>query len=467
MRDDIGFEHLHRHSEFSFLDGYARIEEYAQKSVEIGQHYLAITDHGMVGAIPRQIRVCDDLTAGNFKNLSGDKMKAHTLNAIFGCELYVQDKHCAEADRKYLSPEDTKTFRKSNHLLAIAYNLTGYTNLIQLSTWGWEHGLYNAKPRVTHAQLMKYKEGIIFTSCCYIGEIGSAFDMKGEEAAEEMLVKYSNMFGEHFYLEVMLLDFKKQKPYDAWLIKMHDKYHIPLIVTNDCHYCNQEDSKYQRYMLMINKKSTIADMERKLAASEDGQDIFELQDANLWMKSEKELNEKWQSMYSDVIPLELFEQAKLNTVKICEKAKGIKINREPKLPFIQDEKNKLRDKLAEGMKKRGVFNKIEYQKRIEEEYLLITRKGFASYFLIQQIFTDEARRVCPQYLGWGTGHEAVGPGRGSGVGSLCNYVLGITDVDPIRHGLLFSRFLSESRGGKTMKTRFTQLPISVDILDEY
>ena len=452
MKNDIGFEHLHRHSHYSLLDGYAKVEEYADRSTQIGQHYLCITDHGMMAAVPSQIRCCENI-----------KSKGHTLHPIYGIELYVQDKHCSEEERKNLSPEEMKEQRKSYHLLAIAHNITGYTNLIQLSSWGWINGYYY-RPRVTHKQLMKHKEGVTFSSCCYIGEIGQAFDRGGPEAGEEMLKKYMAMFGEHFYLELMLLDFSKQKPYDAWLIKMHDKYHVPLVLTADCHYCMKEDSKYQRYMLMIQKGTTIADLEKKMQG-EDGQDIFELQDSNLWMKSEQELNEKWLEKcadgfsYSNIIPLELFESAKLNTVKVCEKAKGVVIDREAKLPHIPDEEDRFREALYVGMKWRGLWNNNKYRKRLKEEYDLITRKGFASYFLIQKMFTDEARRVCPEYLGWGTGHEAVGPGRGSGVGSLCNYVLGITDVDPLRHGLLFSRFLSESRGGKTVKTRFTQPPL--------
>ncbi len=450
---EIGFEHLHRHSEFSLLDGYARVEEYAHRSPEVGQHFLCITDHGMMGAVPRQIRICEEITNGNPEK----DIKPHRLHPIFGCELYVQDKHVPKTQLEDLSPEEKKEVRTSYHLLALAQNLTGYTNLIQLSSWGWINGFYY-KPRVTHEQLLKHKEGLIFSSCCYMGEIGQAFERGGDEAAFAMLEKYIEMFEGNFYLELMLLDFNKQKPFDEWLIRAHDKYHVPLIVTNDCHYCNKEDSKYQRYMLMTAKKTTIADIEKKLQG-DDGQDIFELQDSNLWMKSEKEMNEKWLSMYSDVIPLELFEQAKLNTVKICESAKSVNIDREAKLPQIPDEKDKFAEALWEGMKWRGVANKKLYKKRLEEEFDLIQRKGFASYFLIQKEFTDEARKVCPKYLGWGMGHEAVGPGRGSGVGSLCNYVLGITDVDPIQHGLLFSRFLSEARGGKTVKTRLVGQPI--------
>lgn len=438
----MGYENLHQHSHFSLLDGFGLCSEYAERSKRIGQHYLCISDHGMMGAIPQQIRACEKINN-----------EGHTLRPTFACELYLQDKHTSKEAMEDMSPDEKKEVRKSYHLLAIAFNNTGYKNLVQLSSWAWINGFYY-KPRVTHEQLLKYKEGIIFTSCCYNGEIGQAFDRGGPEAACQMLEKYMAMFGENFYLELMLLDFKKQKPFDAWLIQAHDKYHIPLICTNDAHYANPEDSKYQRLMLMIQNNKTIADIEKAQQAS-DNMDIFELQDKNLWMKSEEELNEKYLEMYSDVIPEELFEQSKANTVRICEKARGVELDRSVKLPKLPNAEERFLEAIVKGLKWRGLYGKKKYERRIKEEYELICRKEFPSYFLIQKIFTDRARVVSPEILGWGTGDEALGPGRGSAVGSLCCYCLGITDVDPLQHDLLFSRFMSEARGGKSVKIRFS------------
>lgn len=391
-----------------------------------------------MGAIPRQIRACDE----------------NGISPLFAIELYVQDKHPPKDVFSQMSPEQKKAIRKSYHLLAIAQNNTGYKNLLQLSTWAWLNGFYY-KPRVTHEQLLKHREGVTFTSCCYNSEIGQAFDRGGEDAGFAMIEKYMKMFGENFYLELMLLDFSKQKPYDAFIIKAHDKYHLPLILSNDTHFCNQEDSKFQRYMLMIQKETSIKEIEKKLSA-DDKAEIFELQDSNLWMKSERELNEKWLQMYQDVIPYDLFAQAKRNTVEICRKSKGVEIDRSVKLPQFPDAELRFKDAIVEGAKYRGVHNRKDYITRLKEEYELICRKGFASYFLIQKQITDEARRIAPKLLGWGDGTEAVGPGRGSAVGSLVCYCLGITDVDPIRHGLLFSRFLSENRGGRSMRLRFSK-----------
>lgn len=358
-----------------------------------------------------------------------------------------------------LSPEERKRMRKSYHLLAIAYNSVGYKNLVKLSSWAWTRGFYG-RPRVNHEQLIKHKEGLIFTSCCYNSEVGQAFDRGGEEEGFAMVEKYHSMFGENFYLELMILDFKKQKPYDAFIIKAHHKYGIPLVLTNDCHYCLQEDSHMQRLMLMVQTQKTIQDIQ-KILSDDATADLFELQDQNLWMKSEDELNQKWEKDYSDTIDLELFKQAKRNTVAICERAKGVELDRGSKLPEIPNDKEALKDAILQGFQRRHLPMTKEYEDRWKEEYNLICQKGFASYFLIQKAMTDQARKICPELLGWGDGSEAVGPGRGSAVGALTCYCLGITDVDPIKHDLLFSRFLSPARGGKSMKLRFSIDPIKV------
>lgn len=441
MKHEVcGFEHLHLHTDCSLLDGYGTPEEYGARAAKINQKFLCITDHGMMGAIPKQIKVCEK----------------YNLDSIYGIEFYVHPNQPelkpGEDISNYtkdMSTEERKQFRKSYHLLAIAYNETGYVNLVRLSSWGWLKGFYG-KPRVNHEQLLKHKEGIIFTSCCYNGEIGQAFDKGGEEAGFAMIEKYMAMFGENFYLELMLLDFAKQKPFDAFIIKAHEKYKIPLICTQDCHYSNPEDSHMQRLMLMIQTRRTVQEIQSKLMEDATA-DFFELQDQNLWMKSEDELNEKWEKDYSGIIDYELFKQSKRNTVVIAEKAKDVQLDRSLKLPKFPEANQRLKDAVWEGFKKKKLPMTRQYLDRIKEEYALICQKEFSSYFLIQKMMTDEARRVVREILGWGCPSYAVGPGRGSAVGSLVCYCLGITNVDPIKHDLLFSRFLSPARGGKYMK----------------
>jgi DNA polymerase-3 subunit alpha len=446
MKFDVcGFEHLHLHTDFSLLDGYGTVEEYAKRAARINQQFLCITDHGMMGAIPRQIKACDKATD-----------EGNTLSPIFGCELYI-NRHQPEAGdlgdmqshMKNLDEQQKADMRPSAHLLALAYTDVGYTNLVKLSSWGWCKGFYY-KPRINHEILQQHKEGLIFTSCCYSSEVGRAFDRDGADAALKVIEEYVEMVGrENYYLEFMLLDFVKQKPYNKFIIDAHEKTGLPLIITNDCHYCKQEDSQYQRLTMMVQTNRTVQEIQEALA-QDSMADFFELQDQNLWMKSEEELNAKWLSDYSDVIPYELFCQAKRNTVEICRKAQGVKLDRSIKLPELPDSDEKLREAVKVGFLWRDLPKNREYLNRVKEEYELICRKGFSSYFLIQKIICDEARRVAPEILGWGDGSEAVGPGRGSAVGALTCYCLGITDVDPIYEDLLFSRFLSEARGGKSL-----------------
>lgn len=400
----------------------------------------------MLGAVPRQIRACEKIC---------DKYGKDKLSSIFAAELYVnplQIESESEDISKYtseLSPEDMNIFKASPHLLAIAYNEIGYRNLVNLTSWGFIKGFYR-KPRVNYEQLLKHKEGLYFTSCCYNSEVGRAFDRGGEEEAYKAIEKYIEMFGkENYFLEIMLLDFKKQKPYNEFIVKAREKYNLGIIVTQDCHYCLQEDSHYQRLMLMVQTNRTIQEIQNAL--KEDAmRDFFELQDANLWMKSEEELNEKWLSDYSDVVPYEIFCEAKKTTVEICRKAKGVKLDRSLKLPSFPDADERLKLLVLKGYRYRQLPDTKVYKNRIIEELGLISRKGFSTYFLIQKMMTDEARKWCKEFIG-GDGTQAVGPGRGSAVGSLVCYCLGITDVDPVKEDLLFSRFMSEARGGRSIK----------------
>jgi len=447
----VGFEHLHMHSDFSTLDGFATVEELAARAPQINQKFLSISDHGMMGAIPRQIKACDKIN---------DKYGKDTLSPIFSCELYINplqpESNSLEDMQKFmadLNEDEKKQCRASSHLLAIAYNEMGYKNLVRLSSWGWTKGFYR-RPRINHEQLQKHKEGLFFTSCCYASEVGRAFDQYGEDAAFAVIEKYIEMIGkEHYLLEIMLLDFKKQKPYNQFILKAKEKYGLKIIISNDVHYCQQEDSHYQRLMLMVQTNRTIQEIEQAIA-EDSSQDFFELQDSNLWMKSEEELNEKWLKDYQDTIPYELFCEAKRTTVEICRKAKGVQLDRSLKLPVLPDADDILREEILKGVKFRNIPQTKEYRSRIQEEYSLICRKGFASYFLIQKKMTDEARKVCREILGYGDGSQAVGPGRGSGAGSLICYLLGITSVDPVYEGLLFSRFMSEARGGRSINLKF-------------
>ena len=220
----------------------------------------------MLAAVPRQIKVCETINEKHGRN---------KLTPIFASELYVNRMHReatpTEEDRNKLVSSldeiELEEFKiKGSHLLAIAVSPKGYQNLVRLTSWGFLNGFYH-KPRVNYEMLQKHKEGLIFTSCCYASEIGRAFD-KNEELAEQVLVRYMNMFKGQFYLEIMLLDFKKQKPYDVFILKMKEKYKLPIIVTNDCHYCKKEDSHFQSLMLMVQTKRTLPEIQKAMQENE-------------------------------------------------------------------------------------------------------------------------------------------------------------------------------------------------------
>lgn len=442
-----GFEHLHRHSDWSLQDGLGMVEEYAKRSKEINQKYLCITDHGVMGAVPAQIA----------------QAEKNNLYPLFGVELYVnkmqpkaEDKEESKEFRRNLPENLQKKFDKSSHLLAIAHNDVGYKNLVQIASWAWRYGMYR-KPRVNHDVLMQYKEGIVFTSTCANSEIANAYFEGGDDMGFDVIEKYMAMFGDKFYLELMMLDFKLQKPYNTFLIKCHNRYNIPVILSQDCHYCYKENSKHQRLMLMLQNGKTIQEVDALIKSG--AEDVFELQDTNLWMKSEDELNEKWELDYHDNIDYDLYKIAKANTVSVCELAKGVQLDRSIKLPSMFEEEKTLRRNAMRGFIDRNIPQKKNYIERFEEEYALICEKGFCSYFLIQQMMVQEAMDRCPEIYGWSDASNARGPGRGSVCGSLLAYCLDLHDVDPIKHDLLFSRFLSPARGGKQMKTRFSSDPI--------
>ena len=431
------------------------VEEYAKRATEINQQFLCISDHGAMGAIPRQITACE-------KN---------KISPLFACELYINrfqpevplDTTTAEFLKKIdLTEEERNDMRVSSHLLAIAYTNEGYSNLCKLSSWAWSHGVYYGKPRINYEILEKHKEGIIFSSCCYLSETGRAFEKGGAAFADEVIKRYIQMFGkENFRLEMMFLDWEKQKPYNIYIQDAAHRFGLDCLLTQDCHFCKKDHAKFSRYMLMIQTGSTVAQHEASLASGNS--DSMLDQDPNLYMKSEEELNQKWLDDYSQDIELDFFQQAKRNTVKVCERAKGVVLDRSIKLPSLPNDEAKLKEEIIKGYKWRQLPNTAVYIARIKEEYELICRKGFCSYFLIEQMMAAEARRYYKSINPDSDGSEPVGPGRGSGVGSLILYCLGVTDVDPIKHDLLFARFMSPARGGKQMKIRFSRNPMVPEV----
>ena len=397
-----GFVHLHLHTEYSLLDGATKISQIADKALEYGQSAVAITDHGvMYGAV-------------EFYN----SLKAKGVKPIIGCEVYV-------AARSRLQKEG-RTDSSGNHLILLCKNATGYKNLCYMVSKSFIDGFYS-KPRVDMDLIRDHSEGLVALSGCVAGKIPQlilAGSMKeAEECAEEMRA----IFGEDFYLEIQNhnLDDERKIAYGIKLIS--EKLGIPMVATNDVHYLNRSDADTQATLMCIQMNETITDG-RPLGFETD----------EFYFKSTEEMR----------VLFSAFNGALENTVKIADKCNFDFEFDKLHLPDFKPEgglshKDKLRKDAYQGFEEKkhngrfdlAAHNEDEYRARIEYELSVIDKMGFNAYFLIVSDFVSYAKRS----------GIPVGPGRGSGAGSLVAFCIGITDVDPIAFDLLFERFLNPER----------------------
>ena len=392
------FTHLHVHSHYSLLDGLAKIDELLDHAKELGMDSLAITDHGaLYGAIEFYI-----------------KAKEKGIKPIIGCEMYLtpNDLHSKNPD---------SLDRRRHHLILLAKNERGYKNLMKLVSIAHLEGFYY-KPRVDKKVLRQYAEGLIGLSACIEGEVPATALTGDLEKAEKIALEYRDIFGpENFYLEIQHHSkFPNQKIANDALIKISKKTGIPLVATNDIHYIKKEDAPFQDILLCIQTNRKVEEKDR-----------LNLLDFDLYMHSPKEMAENFKNT------LEALE----NTQKIVEKCNlEIKLG-ETQLPYYavpegMTGKQYLRQLCIEGLKKRfGNSAPKKYIERMEFELQVIEKTGFADYFLIVQDFVNWAKAQ----------KIVVGPGRGSAAGSFVSYIIGITNIDPIKYDLLFERFLNPER----------------------
>lgn len=392
------FTHLHVHSHYSLLDGLAKIDDLFEEAKKLGMDSLALTDHGVLyGAIEFYI-----------------KAKEYGIKPIIGCEMYLtpNDLHSKNPD---------SLDRRRHHLILLAKNEKGYKNLMKLVSIAHLEGFYY-KPRIDKKVLRQYAEGLIGLSACIEGEVPATVLANGLEKAEKVALEYQEIFGAgNFYLELQHHKrFPNQKIANDALIEISKKTGIPLVATNDIHYVHKENAPIQDILLCIQ-------MNRKV----DEKDRMNLMDFDLHMLSTEEMMENFQDL----------PEALENTQKIVEQCNlEIKLG-ETLLPYFEvpegfDSKSYLRKLCIEGLKKRfGGSAPKKYIDRMEFELQVIEKTGFADYFLIVQDFVNWAKAQ----------KIVVGPGRGSAAGSFISYLIGITNVDPIKYDLLFERFLNPER----------------------
>ena len=392
----MAFAHLHVHTEYSLLDGACRMERLLDAAKEMGQTAVAITDHGCMYGVVEFYKAA----------------KKRGIQPILGCEVYVA--------RRTRFDKVHELDGENRHLVLLCENEAGYHNLLALVSKAWVEGFYS-KPRVDLDLLREHHEGLIALSACLAGEIPRALTRGDYEGAREAALRYEGIFGRgNFYLELQDHGMAEQKRINPQLIRLSRETGIPLVATNDCHYIAPEDSRMHRVLLCIQTGRTIEDEN----AMEFGSEEF-------YFKSEEEMR----ALFPDV------PEAADNTVKIAQRCQVELEFGKTKLPafFTPDGSDNLeffRRLCQEGLIRRyGEDPPQEYRDRLEYEIRVISQMGYVNYYLIVWDFIRYARSV----------GIPVGPGRGSGAGSLAAYCVGITNVDPMRYDLLFERFLNPER----------------------
>lgn len=390
------FVHLHVHSEYSLLDGACRLTELVKKTAELGQKAVAVTDHGvMYGAV-------------DFYK----EAKNAGIKPIIGCEVYVA--------RRTRFDREARLDGHPYHLVLLCENNKGYENLVKLVSLAYTEGFYS-KPRVDKELLIKYSEGLICLSACLAGEIPSKLLDNDYSGAEKAAEEYKEIFGENnFFIEIQNHDIREQKIILPKLAKIAREKNIPLVATNDSHYIEKSDAEVQNLLMCIQMKKTIF---------EDNPIKFPTDE--FYLKSTQEMA----GLFSE------FPEAIQNTAIIAERCNvefefGVIKLPEFKIEGENDNTLFFKKLCVSGLKKRYGENPSESAvKRMKYELSVIIKMGYVDYYLIVWDFVKYAK----------DNGIPVGPGRGSGAGSICAYCIGITDIDPIKYNLLFERFLNPER----------------------
>jgi DNA polymerase-3 subunit alpha len=398
-----GFTHLHVHSEYSLLDGAARITDLVDRAAELGMTALALTDHGVMYGAVAFYKAC----------------RARGIKPIIGCEAYY-----TSGSRRDKGPRQDNPIY---HLILLARNMEGYRNLMRLTSIAHLEG-YHYKPRIDREVLERHAEGLIALSACLGGEVAQHLLNGRYEQAKQAAERYRDIFGENFYLELQDHGLMEQKTVNRELIRLSQETGIPLVATNDVHYIREEDHIVQDILICIGTGKTL-----------ESEDRLKFTTRQMYLKSAEEMA----ALFPHV------PEALANTQRIadlCELelplGRAVLPAYRP-LPEGHDAESYLRALCREGLRERYAgrpeWREDDYRnavtERLEYELSVICKMGFADYFLIVWDFMRFSREQ----------GIAVGPGRGSSAGSLVAYVFRITDIDPIRYRLLFERFLNPER----------------------
>ena len=413
----MNFTHLHVHSYYSLMDGLNSPADLVAAAKKSGQIAMAITDHGTL-ASHREFQIA---------------CKDQGVKPILGVEAYI-----SPTDRFDRSSKTDKTIQNYNHITLLAKNKRGLENINILQELAWNEGFYH-KPRIDREILFKYSEGLIVLSVCMNGLKSKLIEINDFSEAENVLVKFKEVFKDDFYVEVQS---HNPPELNGKLLELADKLKIKSAAAGDCHFAHKEDKVLVEAMLILStspKSDKDADFEMSRQIK-DMNDRFNylypdrkmtFQDQNLWVQSREEIELDFNE--AGITRTDIYE----NTMEVAKKVEEYDFNRGLDLLPVPktDADTKLRQMALEGLKTLCLDADKVYLDRLDEELEIIKNKSFASYFL-----------VVADMINWAKENDIkVGPGRGSAAGSLVCYTLGITDVDPIKYDLLFFRFINPER----------------------
>jgi DNA polymerase-3 subunit alpha len=404
----MSFVGLHIHSDYSLLDGASQLPQLISRAVELGMPAIAVTDHGVMYGAIELIKQC----------------RSRGIKPIIGNEMYVVNGELDKKDRR----------RKKYHQVTLAKNTQGYKNLVKLTTISHLQGFQGsgifARPCINKELLAEYHEGLIVTSACLGGEVPQAILQNKLDVARQVASWYKDIFGEDYYLEIQDHGSPEDRIVNLELLKISRELDIKIIATNDSHFISCNDVEAHDALLCINTQKLITDEKRMRYSGTE------------YLKSAEEMAQ----LFRDHLTDEVIQEAIVNTLEVAEKVEPyIGIIGEPRIPDYPIPPDHTPDTYLEAVTWHGLLTRLKaetkaeiqpvYKERLEYELKMMQQMGFSTYFLVVWDYIKYARDH----------HIPVGPGRGSAAGSLVAYALGITNIDPVHHGLLFERFLNPER----------------------
>lgn len=420
----MGLVHLHRHGDFSLLDGIGRDEDYARRAAELGQSALALTDHGNLAGSLYHAEACHKVE----------------IKPIVGMEAYFRP--------SVVKDREDKNSYGYYHLVLLAKNAEGFKNLMRLTNASYTDDFFYQKPNVDWGLLRTYSEGLIASSSCVAGYLPQLLLQEDLAGTEKTLRIFQDIFGEDFYLETQPHNFDEQRLVNLELMKLAENFGIPVVAAVDAHYPYKGWGDTQDISLMISTNSSV---KKRVEDEEAGKNYMQFTGDTFWLMSEEELFDSFKQYHPDISSSKVKEMIN-NSEQIADKCEDFNYDKSPKIPratkSAEEAERILREWCVEGLKRINRENDTQYRERMEHELRIICKLGVADYFVI---VGDMVRWAKSEGI-------RVGAGRGSAAGSLVNYLIGITALDPIGYDLLFERFLNEYR---------TELPdIDIDFQDD-